>query len=125
MARKGRATGDWYSARLLYEFVHDPPDVKPKPLFEESLVVFKAVDGSVLKTLLELARGKEHNYQAAAGNHVYYTFRELLEVQEISGDKIEQGTEVFFRFWDNPGPRAFKVMRDTHREPWWLDENRQ
>jgi hypothetical protein len=47
-----------------------------------------------------------------------------LEVQEIMTDKgLVDGTEVYFRWWDKPGPRAFKMMRETHEEPWWLDES--
>ncbi len=117
----------WYSARLLFESVHDPPSRPSKlyPLFEESFIVFQVDDAeSVHAHLLELAHGKEHNYEAAAGNQVYYTFREILEVQEIMGGKIEDGTEVFYRWWHNPGPRAFKMMRDTFEgRAWWLDDD--
>jgi hypothetical protein len=118
----------WFCARLLFESVHDPPERPSKlsPLFEESYVVFRAgEDESIEGRLLEIAHGMEHNYEAAAGNQVYWTFREILEVQEISTDKetLEDGMEVFYRWWHNPGPRAFKIMRDTHQgRAWWLDD---
>ena len=68
----------------------------------------------------------EDNYEAAVGNQVYWTFREILEVREISTNKeeLEDGIEVFFRWWHHPGPRAFKIMRKTHEgRAWWLDDD--
>ena len=120
--------GIWYSARLLYEAVHNPPDPKPSrlfPIFEESIIVFHIEDEDSIQTrLLELATAKEHHYTAVAGNEVHWTFREILEVQEIMSEHIDDGVEVFFRWWHNPGPRAFKTMRDTHEgRTWWLDSN--
>jgi hypothetical protein len=121
--------GDWYCARLLFESVHDPPERPSKhyPIFEESYIVFKvAEEDSIHARLMELARGVEHNYEAAAGNQVYWTFREILEVQEVmtNKDQLEDGIEVFFRWWHNPGPRAFKIMRETHQgDAWWLDDH--
>ncbi len=116
----------WYCARLLFESVHDPPSPPSKlfPIFEESFIVFRVEDGEPIHArLLDLAHGMEDNYKAAAGNRVYDTFREILEVQEIIGDRIEDGTEVFYRWWHNPGPWAFKTMRRTHEgRAWWLDE---
>lgn len=110
----------WYSARLLFEFVHDPPDAKPKPLFEESLIVFRATKSEVpIEKRTRLAHAMEHDYRASAGNQVYYTFREVLEVQDIMGGKITDGTEVFYRFWHNPGPMRFRIMRETHSWDWW------
>ena len=99
------------------------PDPK-HPLFEESIIVFrlKKTD-SVLPRLLELAHQREHDYEAIAGNRVYWVFREVLEVQETMTNKgLVDGTEVYYRWWHNPGPRASKLMRETQTEPWWLEE---
>ncbi len=110
----------WYSARLLYEFVEDPPN--SKPLFEESLILFRTTKTeSPIKKLLRLARASEHEYAAATGNEVDYTFREVLEVQEVTGRKITEGTEVFSRLLDDPGPRALKAMRKTETRDWWTE----
>ena len=79
---------------------------------------------SIHARVLALAHAKEHHYTAVAGNEVYWTFREILEVQEIMGDQIEDGTEVFYRWWFNPGPWKFKIMREIGRErAWWLDSD--
>ena len=115
----------WYSARMLFESVNDPPDPKPHPLFEESIVVFQADERDAIPAKLdELARGGEIEFQAMAGNQVRWVFREVLEVQEIMTNKsrLEDRIEVYFRWWHNPGPRAFKMMRETHEEPWWIEE---
>ena len=110
----------WYSARLLYEFGEDPPD--SKRLFEESLILFRTTKAeSPIKKLLRLARANEHEYAAAAGNDVDYTFREVLEVQEITGRKITDGTEVFYRLLHDPGPRALNSMRKTETRDWWTE----
>jgi len=115
----------WYSARLLFESVHDPPDPKRRPLFEESIVVFQAgAQESIPAKLRQLEHAREIEYRAAAGNLVRWEFREVLEVQEISTDRnvLEDGIEVYFRWWEKPGPQAFRIMRKTHSEPWWLEE---
>jgi len=115
----------WYSARLLYERLLDPPARGDCTLFEESIIAFEANEGgeTVPVRVRELAARREHEYEAAAGNQVRWVFRDVLEVKEISSDKgLVDGTEVFFRWWDKPGPQAFKIMRKTHREPWWLEE---
>ena len=110
----------WYSARLLYEFVEDPPN--SKPLLGESFIIFRTTKAeSPIKKLLQLARANEHEYAAATGNDVDYTFREVLEVQEITGSKIADGTEVFYRLLDDPGPRTLKAMRKTETRDWWTE----
>ena len=88
--------GDWYCARLLFESVHDPPGRPSKlyPIFEESYIVFKvAEEDSIRARVKELAHGMDHNYEAAAGNQVRWSFREILEVQEIMThkDQLEDG----------------------------------
>jgi hypothetical protein len=110
----------WYSARLLYEFVvkgrHKPKDI----LFEEKVIVFRVKpDESLTERLAATAYGDELHYENADGKNVHVRFREVLEVQEIMGPSISDGTEVFYRYWDNPGVRAFGVMRETQTDVWW------
>lgn len=110
-------TDMWYSARLLYESVHED---REEALFEEKIVVFKCADrDQVLVRLGTIAAENEVSYDNVFGNRVDWTFREVLEVQELFGEDITEGTEVFFRFWTNPDSRDFENMRRTHEEPWW------
>jgi hypothetical protein len=113
----------WYSARVLYESVHPEEILRKKDiLFEEKAIVFRVDEGADFEAkLASVCPLVETEYENLEGNLVRWTFREVLEVQEIMimSDQITDGTEVFFRSWHSPGVRAFKVMRDTHMEPWW------
>ena len=112
--------GDWYSARLLFESVHDDNDPDAEHLWEESTVVFRCESGEDIGSkLTTLAKKGELSYANVYGNRVNWTFRELLEIQEISGYEVTDGTEVFFRWWNDPDAQDFEFMRRTHTEPWW------
>jgi Domain of unknown function (DUF4288) len=95
----------------------------PKPLFEESVIVFKVTDDAsraiVKRRANQLGRKASHRYKNNYGETVRWTFRELLEIQEIMTNELKDGDEVFFRWWDNPSIRTLNVLRRTHREPWW------
>lgn len=95
------------------------------PWFEETIIVFQAGDReSVQAKLKELAAREETEYEAAGGGRVRWVFREVLEVQDIVTDKgLVDGTEVYFRWWKRPGTRALKMIRETHEEPWWNNDN--
>jgi Domain of unknown function (DUF4288) len=113
---------DWYSARLLIERTVEGG--KPvKPLFEESVVVFKAADdatrGTVKRRANQLGRKANHHFKNAYGETVRWTFRELLEIQEIMTTDLQDGDEVYYRWWDNPSDRKLKMIRESHEEPWW------
>jgi hypothetical protein len=111
----------WYSARLLYreEIEHSPTGV-----FEEKIIVFTAVDDTDLITpkLDTLAKAREVEFQNQFGETVSWTFQEVLEIQDISAEEVGDGTEVFFRWWRDPTDEDFKLLRETHREPWWKSE---
>jgi integrase len=114
--------GDWYSARLLIERTIETPKAS-KPLFEESVIIFKmgndATPGAVRKRVNQLGRKASHRYKNPYGETVRWTFREVLEVQEIMGEELADGTEVYYRWWDNPSDRKLRMIRETHEEPWW------
>jgi hypothetical protein len=113
----------WYSARLLIERTVDTPEL-PKPLFEESVIIFKMAEnetaGAIKKRVNQLGRKSSHRYKNQYGETVRWTFREVLEVQEIAGEELVDGTEVYYRWWDNPSDRKLKMVRETHEEPWWI-----
>jgi hypothetical protein len=106
---------------LLYECVVD--DAARDTHFEEKVIVFRFEEDGGTEDLLDwlrtMAKRHEVDYENVEGNMVRWLFREILEIQEISSYAIRDGTEVFFRWWDNPGPRAFGMMRRTHGHPWW------
>ncbi len=112
--------GDWYSVRLLYECVIDDSDPDAEHTWEESTVVFRCQeDEDIGSKLTTLAKKGEVSYENVHGNKVKWTFRELLEVQEISGYEVTDGTEVFFRFWTDPDANNFEFLRSTHTDKWW------
>ena len=129
MTDESASKDQWYSARLLYErrLLESPdgpelPDAEP--LFEESLIVFRAdKDDDVVTKLMSLAERGSHDYKAVAGNWVKWAFREILEIQEISGYAIDDGTEVFYRWYHNPTKGDWKKLRQTQMDPWWLEED--
>ena len=119
---------EWYSARKLYEFVHEEDDRPPEAdaLWEEKLFVFSCdEDDDFDEKLAALGKEEEGEYENALGKRVAYTFREVLEVQEIMAESVGDGTEVFYRFWDNPGERDFEEMRQTQTEAWWKADEDQ
>ena len=115
----------WYSGRLLYESLHGEEDEPPEEaLFEEIVVVFRCEEeDDIVSKLTALAKTHEQEYVAAAGNTVRWVFREILEIQDISAYAIEDGTEVYFRWWHDPSAHDFEIIRNTHEEPWWRDES--
>jgi hypothetical protein len=119
----------WYSARLLYESVlYESQEGDPLPdqraLFEDKLIVFKCVEGEdVVTKLTALAERENEEFEAAAGNWVKWVFREILEIQDVSAHAIGDGTEVYFRWWHNPTERDLEVIRETHGDRWWLEED--
>lgn len=112
----------WYSARLLIEMTVNSPKAI-KPLYEESVVVFK-LDGNATRATIkrranELGKAANQRYKNAYGETVRWTFREILEIQEISTKKLKDGDEVYYRWWENPSERKLSMIRESHEEPWW------
>jgi hypothetical protein len=116
----------WYSARLLYErLLYQSRDgdklADQETLFEEKLIVFRAEEeDDIVGKLTIIARNANDEYEAAARNWVKWVFREILEIQQVMAHGIEDGTEVYYRWWDNPSERDFQLMRETQEPPWWL-----
>ena len=85
----------WFAARLLSESVH-PDEPNGSTLFEESIVLLRARDAAdASRRANELGAKPEAEYVSAAGDAVRWTFREVLEVQELVDDEIADGTEVY------------------------------
>ena len=112
-----------YSARLLYECVlkDAPVSGDKEPLFEEKLVVFECGEiEDLMAKLTRIAKRDELEFENVFSETVQWLFREVLEVQEMIGQKIEDGTEVFYRLWQDPNPVDFEYLRRTETETWCL-----
>lgn len=110
----------WYSARLLFELMAVDERSDHEPFFEEKLIVFRCEDSeNIVEHIHAVSRQDESEFENTAGYAVRWILREILEVQEVMDESIEDGTEVFFRFWTNPSKRDLKFLRETHTEPWW------
>lgn len=96
---------------------------RPQPLFEESIIVFKMRDdakaSAIKKRVEQLGKKASDHYKNQYDETVRWTFREVLEVQEIMGHELADGTEIYYRWWDNPSDRKLRLIRETHEEPWW------
>ena len=116
----------WYSARLLYESVLEVARSSKdwEPLFEEKFVVFRCTDTEdLMAKLTTIAKGYELEFENVYKETVRWLFREVLEVQEIMGRSIKDGTEVFYRRWHDPQhPEDFEYIRRTETESWWLSK---
>lgn len=119
---KPKQSESWYSARLLIEMTIDGLN-PPKPLFEESVIIFKMPDNAttsaIRKRVGQLGKKASHHYKNEDGEVVRWTFQEVLEVQQIMAEELTDGTEVYYRWWDNPSDRKLKMIRETHEEMWW------
>lgn len=65
-------------------------------IVEESIRVLRATDeADALRRATELGHASSHAYENADGELVEWVFTRTLEVQDLSEDAIEEGTEVF------------------------------
>ena len=85
----------WFAARLLSEGMH-PDEPNAPTLFEESIVLLRARDtAEATRRAGEIGAKAETQYLNPSGDAVRWTFREVLEVQELLDDEIADGTEVY------------------------------
>ena len=118
---------NWYAARILYESIIKEPAENPayelEVLFEErTFIISVEDDDDIVEKANALAKQNEDGYDNVEGEQVDWVFKELLEILDISTKKVEDGTEVFYRFWHSPTTTDFEYMRRTHTEAWWKNE---
>lgn len=115
----------WYSARLLYE---NQIESSERDLYEEKIVVFTAHEDDAVVDIVakveQIAKSQDEEFQNKFGQTVRWTFQEILEIQEISGG-LGDGTEVFFRWWENPSKADFTFLRRSHGDQWWRSDSNQ
>jgi hypothetical protein len=100
----------WFAVRLLSESAI-PQDLAAEPLFEDSLVVLRATDEIEAQQLgKKHGLAAQHEYENEAGERVRWTFREVLDVQELADEEISDGTEVYQRLL---GPRELHFVRQV------------
>jgi Domain of unknown function (DUF4288) len=88
----------WFTASLLYKSRH-PDHPQSEFLWEESIVLIRASSEEEARREAErIGKDGEHDYVAAAGNLVHWTFEQVESVQAILDDALNHGTEVFSRF---------------------------
>ena len=71
----------------------------------------------LMAKLTRIAKRDELEFENVFSETVQWLFREVLEVQEIIGQKIEDGTEVFYRLWQDPNPVDFEYLRVLKQRP--------
>jgi len=87
----------WYSASLMFKDVRTPPVLKDGPLWEERIRLVEASTEEEATTRAEhLGRSIEHCFETEGGSLTWKL--ERVEVREILSDKLEHGTEVFYRY---------------------------
>ena len=88
----------WFAASLLFKSRH-PDDPETEFLWEESIILVQASNEAEARTEAErIAKNAEHEYVAAAGNRVHWTFERIESIHTILDGTLENGTEVFARF---------------------------
>jgi hypothetical protein len=88
----------WFAASLLFKSRH-PDDPRSEFLWQESIVLVHASNEDEARREAErIAKEAEHEYVAAAGNLVRWTFERIESIHSILSETLENGTEVFARF---------------------------
>jgi hypothetical protein len=88
----------WFTASLLLKS-NIPNEPEAQALWQESIVLIDAADEEEARIKAKkLGKCAEHDYLAAAGNQVRWTFEKIESIQPIFADHLEHGTEVYSRF---------------------------
>jgi uncharacterized protein DUF4288 len=88
----------WFGVNLLFRSIR-PDEREDEALWEERVFVLRAPDEAMAHAEAErIGKAEEHDYQAADGGHVRWTFVQVERVYSVPSDSLESGTEVFSRF---------------------------
>jgi hypothetical protein len=99
----------WYTVRLLSKAVVN--DTLKRSLFEESLVVIEADSyDQAVKKAKEYGKRSELAYRSNNGHDVRWKFSSVVEVNEIIGGWIGDGTEVYSRLFRSSKPNPLKAV---------------
>ncbi len=85
----------WYSAKLLFQSKINDASLE-HPLCEESIRVLLADTEEDARARAEqVGVAAQHEYHNKQGETVRWEFISVLDIQEIDGDSLEDGTEVY------------------------------
>jgi len=89
----------WYGVSVLFEAVKMPQPQEEDVVWEECVYLVKASSAlEATEAGVRIGKQNEHEYEAAAGNQVRWTFRQIGEVYEIIDETVQNETEVFSRY---------------------------
>src|SRR5262249_50803022 len=87
---------EWYWVAALYKAVHVGVPRK-RHLWERTVFLVQATsDAEAAQTAERVAREKEHEYVAAAGDLIRWTFQYIEDIQSLLDEAFEEGTEVYW-----------------------------
>lgn len=86
----------WYAVNLLFKSVH-PEHPENESLWEERVVLVEAKTEEIARREGEnIGKAEEHEYVAANGDLVRWTFHQVERICEIPS--LQHGSELFSRF---------------------------
>jgi hypothetical protein len=102
-------TPTMYAAILVY--VTSNPTAGYEPLYEETVTLIQASsEEHAAERAREFARARETSYQNEMGETITWSFKHLVDVNDIS-DEIGDGAEIYTRhFRDYKAYSAFEML---------------
>ena len=85
----------WFGARLIFESVH-PGETVEDPLFEDRVILVRALDEEEARHRASLGKDSTHEYENMYGNRVVETFREVLDIVQLFDDPLSEGSQVYY-----------------------------
>jgi Domain of unknown function (DUF4288) len=94
------AAKSWFSVKLLFAS-EIAGEAQGDRLCEESIIVVSESDEEhARQTARAIALNMQHDYRNEHGDLVHWRFVKILEIQDLCEDKIESGTEVWSRLFN-------------------------
>jgi Domain of unknown function (DUF4288) len=96
------AAKTWFSVKLLFTS-EIAGEADGDRLCEESIIVVSESDEEYARqSARAIALKMQHDYQNEHGELVHWRFVKILEIQDLCEEKIESGTEVWSRLFNEP-----------------------
>jgi len=101
-SRKANTTAskrqEWFSIRTIFRSEY-PDDERAEPLYEERIVLMRAKSlEHVQERIQQYSVTSREELVNALGGRVISTLYEVLDIVELSAERIVDGTEVYYRF---------------------------